>query len=241
MLAGKVAVITGGAEGLGLAIAEAYATEGAAVLLVARRPAALDAAQQQLRGLPGQCATLALDVTTPQAGEHITQAALQHFGSWDTLVNCAGIFVWKKALDLSFDDWQKTLDTNLTAPYRLSECLARHLIQQARGGSIINIGSIHGTIGDGNAVPQCAAKFGLLGLTKALAEAFRDNQIRVNAIVPGAIEATSSGRLSLSGAQLVTQGDVAQLAVYLASDRARFITGATIDAFGLTRPIIANA
>lgn len=241
MLTGKVAVVTGGGQSLGLAIATAFAAEGCNVLLVGRNPLTLQHALPQFAGLPGRAAVLRCDVTDLDASERIGAATDQHFGRWDALVNCAGTFVWKSLLDLSLEDWQSSLDTNLSAPFRLSQGLVRRLMATQQAGSIINIGSIHGLVGDANAVPQCASKFGLLGLTKALAEACREHNIRVNAINPGAIESDSPHRLSLTTDGRVTQADVAQLAVYLTSDQASFVTGAIVDAFGLTRPVIANA
>lgn len=240
MLAKQAAVITGGGRGLGLAIAESFAREGAKLLLVGRDAAALQAAVTQMQPTGATVRTLVCDVNHPNAGDVITAAAKAELGAWDTLVNCAGVFIWKPFVELTEEDWQASIATNLSAPFRLSLALTRHVMAQGGTGSVINIGSIHGLVGDGNAVPQCASKFGLLGLTKALAEGCREHGIRVNGIAPGAIAADSSRRLSLSSEGLVTQADVAQLALYLASDQARAITGATIEAFGLTRPVIAS-
>jgi NAD(P)-dependent dehydrogenase (short-subunit alcohol dehydrogenase family) len=112
------------------------------------------------------------------------------------------------------------------------------MIEQGRGGSIINITSIHGTVGDPNVVAHCASKFGLEGLTQASAEALREYDIRVNAIAPGAIEEDSGDRRGESPQRKVTQADVATLVVYLASDLGRSVTGATLQAFGSTRKVI---
>lgn len=240
LLANQAAVITGGSHGLGLAIAEAFVQAGAKVLLVGRDDAVLGQAAKSLRATQATVGTLVCDVTHPQASEKIGAAAKAQLGAWNTLVNCAGVFIWRPFVDLADADWEVSLATNLSAPFRLGLALTKHVIAVGGTGAVINIGSIHGFVGDGNAVPQCASKFGLVGLTKAMAEGCREHGVRVNAIAPGAIEADSPRRLSLTSEGRVTQADVAQLAVYLASDQARSITGATIEAFGLTRPVIAS-
>jgi NAD(P)-dependent dehydrogenase (short-subunit alcohol dehydrogenase family) len=134
--------------------------------------------------------------------------------------------------------WDQTLATNLSAPFFLTQAAARAMVGQGRGGAIVNIGSIHGSVGDPNVVAHCASKFGLVGLTRAAAEALREFDIRVNALAPGAIEPNSPGRRGESLAHKVTEADVATLVVYLASDLARSITGAVIDMFGSTRTVI---
>jgi len=240
LLADKAAVITGGSRGLGLAIAEAFAGASAKLLLVGRDAAMLNAAVKHLEPTGAFVAAYECDVREADAGKRVAEAAQRELGEWDTLVNCAGVFVWKPLMSLSDADWDMSIATNLSAPFRLALALTRHVVARGGSGSVINIGSIHGLVGDGNAVPQCASKFGLLGLTKAMAEGCREHGVRVNAIAPGAIESDSPKRLSLSSEGRVTQADVAQLALYLASDQARAITGATIEAFGLTRPIIAS-
>ncbi|HLU48466.1 MAG TPA: SDR family oxidoreductase, partial [Planctomycetota bacterium] len=156
----------------------------------------------------------------------------------DILVNAAGVFVWRKFLDVGAEEWHRTIDTNLSAPFFLTQEASRAMADQGRGGSIINITSIHGSIGDPHVVPHCAAKFGLVGLTKATAEALRAHHIRVNAIAPGAIEPDSASRRGETPNRKVTQADIATLVVYLASDLARTITGAVIDMYGSTHTVI---
>ena len=104
----------------------------------------------------------------------------------------------------------------------------------------MNIGNVHGAVGDGHAVPQCAAKAGLVGLTRALAEAGRAYGIRVNSIAPGAIAPHSAQRLGDDLLGRVTQGDVAQLAVWLASPSASAVTGVSLDVFGGSRPALPS-
>jgi NAD(P)-dependent dehydrogenase (short-subunit alcohol dehydrogenase family) len=234
LLAGKSAVITGASRGLGLAIAKAR------VVLLGRRPKALADVQASLTAYAKQVSVFELDVTARDAAERLVAHMREAVPRWDTLVNSAGAFVYKPLWNVTEADWQQTLDINLTAPFRLTQAFARDVMQTHGQGVVINIGSIHGAVADANAVPQCASKAGLVGLTRAMAEACRPAGVRVNAIAPGAIESESAERLSLSNATRITQADIAQLAAYLASDRARSMTGTIIDAFGLTRPIISS-
>jgi NAD(P)-dependent dehydrogenase (short-subunit alcohol dehydrogenase family) len=208
------------------------------VLLIGRTQAPLAQACTDLCARGGKAAYLCADVTASDAFARIQQAALAELGAIDILVNAAGAFVYKDVRALTPDDWHQTLATNLTAPFCLSQGLIAAWTDAQRGGCILNIGSVHGVVGDGQAVPQCAAKSGLVGLTRALAEAGRPYGIRVNSIAPGAIAPDSAERPSADLLGRVTQGDVAQLAVWLASAGASAVTGVSVDVFGGSRPAL---
>ena len=240
LLTGKVAVVTGGARALGLGMAQAMAQQGARLMLVGRDDAALRAATAAVQQVGGEARHVTIDVTQAQAPQAIVDATHAAFGAIDTWINSAGAFLMQSLVDVTPDSWHRTVDTNLTAPFMCAQAFVRYRSAHGQGGSILNIGSVHGALGDAQAIPQCASKHGVVGLTRALAEACRDYGIRVNAIAPGAIAPQSADRLSVDADTLVTQGDVAQLAVYLASDLASAITGAVVDVFGVTRPVIAN-
>jgi NAD(P)-dependent dehydrogenase (short-subunit alcohol dehydrogenase family) len=179
-----------------------------------------------------------MDVTAPGAPARIVAEAVSRFGGLDILVNNAAVFYWKKLFELTADDWNLAVATNLTAPFFLTQEAAKVMIDQGRGGAIINITSIHGSVADANVAAQCATKFGLTGLTAATAEALREFEIRVNAVAPGSIEPNSADRRGSSLKSKVTQADVATLVAFLASDLARSVTGATIEALGSTRTVI---
>ena len=240
LLAGKVAVVTGGARALGLAMAQAMAQQGARLMLVGRDTEALRAATSAVRDAGGEADHVTIDVTEVDAPDKIIEATHQAYKAIDTWINSAGVFAIQDIASVTHESWHRTVDTNLTAPFMCAQAFVRYRTMHSRGGSIINIGSVHGALGDAQAIPQCASKHGVVGLTRALAEACRAYGIRVNAIAPGAITPQSADRLSIDTGTLITQGDVAQLAVYLASDLASAITGAVVDVFGVTRPVIAN-
>jgi 3-oxoacyl-[acyl-carrier protein] reductase len=175
-----------------------------------------------------------VDLTDPAAPARIVATTVELLGGIDILVNNAGTFIYRGLLDLTQEDWDSTLATNLSAPFFLLQAVARVMVEQRRGGAIVNIASIHGKVAEAEVAAQAAAKSGLIGLTQAAAAALRDHDIRVNAVCPGAIEPDSPDRLSLTPRNKVTQGDVATLVAYLVSDLAGPITGSAIDVFGST-------
>lgn len=241
LLQERVVLVTGGAKGVGWAIAHTFAEEGASLFLVGREAEALEQARDQLTREGFSAEVAAADITQEDGPEHVIEATVQAFGRIDVLVNCAAMFIWRPFLRLTPKEWHDTLELNLTAPFLLSHAAAQRFIQQGSGGSILNITSVHGAVADPHLVPQCASKAGLEGLTRATAEALRAYGIRVNAISPGAVAPNSSEVLSGDLKNKITQGDVAQLAVFLSSDRARGVTGAVLDAYGITRPVVAAA
>jgi NAD(P)-dependent dehydrogenase (short-subunit alcohol dehydrogenase family) len=243
VLAGRVAIVTGGSRGVGYAIAYAYINAGAKVIVASRKAAAVADAVKQLdviRG-PGNVTGVTVDVTSNSAAAELVAAAKNTYGRVDILVNCAGAFIYKPLLDLTAAEWELSLATNMTAPFVLTQELGRYFVAQQSGGCIINITSVHGSIADANGAAQSASKFGLEGLTKAAAEALRPFDVRVNAIAPGAIARDSATVMGQGPRGKVTQLDVANFAVYLASDVAKTITGATIELFGVTRPTLTLA
>ena len=240
LLSDRCAIVTGAGQGLGAAIAGTLAADGARVLVVSRRADRVDRTVAKIKERGGVAAGATIDLVEPGAGERAVEAAVKQFGGLDILVNCAGVFVWKKFLDLTPQDWDRTLATNLSAPFHLLQAAARVMISQGRGGAVVNIGSIHSRLGDPDVAAHCAAKFGLIGLSESAAAALREHDIRVNVICPGAIESDSADRRGSTPRQKVTQADIATLTSYLVSDLARSITGSAMDAFGSTRAAIKS-
>jgi len=239
-LQNKSAIITGGAGGLGLGIALAYVREGANVVLAGRNGETLAIAKTKVEEAGGSCAVVAADLSNSAGATDAIAAAEAAFGTPDILVNSAGTFVWKPFLELSAEDWDTTLSSNLSAAFYATQAFARAVSAKEQAGAVINVSSIHGVVGDGGVVPHCASKFGLIGLTEASAEALRGMGIRVNCLSPGAIEPDSATAISESLKGKVTQGELARLAVFLGSEDSGNLTGANLNAFGITRPVIAS-
>ena len=238
-LENKVAVITGGAGGLGLSVAQCFVQEGAKVVLLGRNEERLAKAKESVEAAGGQCLTVLANAAQPETIVSALKTAKDELGDLDILVNSAGVFIWKGFLDLEPEHWHNTIESNLSAAFFATQAFAKQAVAAERGGSVINISSIHGSVGDGGVVPHCASKFGLIGLTEASAEALRKSGVRVNCVSPGAIEPDSGDRSSETLKSQVTQGELAKMCVFLASDESGNLTGTNINAFGITRPVIA--
>lgn len=238
LLENKVAIVTGAGRGLGAAVAAALSVDGARVLVVSRSEASARETMERVASLGGSSASWVGDLRAEGSADAVVEGALAAFGRVDILVNAAGVFLWKPFFEVAPAEWDEVLDVNLKAAFLLAQSAARAMADAGRGGAVVNISSIHGLYAEPNAVPQCVTKSGLIGLTKALAEALRPYDIRVNAIAPGSIAPDSAGERGDSPRKQVTEADVASLVVYLASDLARTITGSVIEVFGSTHAVI---
>jgi glucose 1-dehydrogenase len=242
-LSGKVAIVTGGARGIGLAIAERYLAEGASVLIADIDTAKGEAAARAL-GVGGKCRFATADVGAPRDAERIVAQACAEFGGLDILVNNAGITHAADFLDLTEADYDRVLRVNLKGSFLVGQQAARRMVEQVKGGAppgaIVNMGSINGMVAIPNHAPYCVSKGGVDQLTKVMALSLAPYGIRVNAIGPGSIMTDilksvatdqEAMRRILSRTPLGRVGEtdeIASVAVFLASADASYMTGQTV-------------
>ncbi len=236
-LEGRVAWITGAGRGLGRAIALAYADEGAGLFLTARSADELEqtAKLASARGAGVEWCTA--DVRSKAQVEAAHQLAVDTYGQVDVLVNNAGVWIEKPFLDFTDEEWELTLDTNVTGVYRCTRAVLPAM-KARRSGRIINLASIDGQVGFQRLVPQCASKFAVVGFTRALAKELWADGVAVTAICPSEVDksvAWGEEPKHRPGAPAVKllPADVARAAVFLASDAAEAMTGVTLDVYGI--------
>ena len=237
-LDGKTALVTGASGGIGAAIARALHAQGAQVALSGTRRDALDALAAELGSGAHVCPADLRDASEPDG---LVEAAEKAAGPLHILVNNAGMTRDMLALRMRDSDWQAVLDVDLSAPFRLARAALRGMARR-RAGRIVNISSIVGATGNAGQANYAAAKAGLIGMTKALAQEVASRGVTVNAVAPGFVETAMTAALTdAQKAKLNDQiplgrigqpGDVAGAVVYLASDEAAWVTGATIHVNG---------
>ncbi|HET7027633.1 MAG TPA: 3-oxoacyl-[acyl-carrier-protein] reductase [Candidatus Limnocylindrales bacterium] len=234
-LTGKTALVTGGSRGIGRAIVERLATQGADVAFSYRgNEAAANEAQAACESLGRRGLAVQGDVADPAAAEAVVAAALESFGRLDILVNNAGITRDDLIMRMSLDAWRSVLETNLFGAFYTIKAVTRPMLRQ-RAGRIVNITSVSGQAGQMGQANYSSAKAGLIGLTKATARELASRGITCNAVAPGFVlteltrdlpdalkqELTSRTPLGRFG----TPEEVASAVAFLASDDAAFITG----------------
>ena len=238
-LEGRVALVTGAGRGIGRAIAVALGAAGAAVACAARSRDQVDATAAEITAAGGRARVLRLDVTRREqivAGVAEVAAAL---GPVDVLVNNAGMTMEKKTTEVTDEDWDAVLATNLSSMFRCARAVAPGMIELERG-KIINIGSMYGVIGVPRYAAYCASKAAVAGLTRSLAVEWARHGIQVNCLAPGYVntdipreamadEKTRALFLSKIPARRIGEPEeVGALAVYLASPASDFMTGQTV-------------
>lgn len=237
-LEGKRALITGASGGIGGAIAHALHGQGATVVLSGTRKDALEA----LAGELGAGAHVAVaDLSTAEGAEALAHDAEAALGGVDILVNNAGLTRDQLLLRMKDDDWQKVLDVNLTAAFRLSRAVLRGMMK-ARFGRIISITSVVGATGNPGQANYAASKAGLVGFTKSLAQEVASRGVTANCVAPGFIVTAMTDTLSddqrtralaaIPTGRFGESADVAAAVVYLASDEASYVTGQTLHVNG---------
>lgn len=233
-LAGKAAVITGAASGIGSAIADAFAAKGARLALLDLNEGAV---MSKAAGLDSARAW-ACDVTDAASVDAAIASAGAEMGRIDILVNCAGVVDLAPCEEISLESWQRTLDVNLTGSFLMAQAVGRRMIAQ-RKGKIVNLASQAGSVAIEGHVAYCASKFAVIGMTKTLALEWGKHGITVNSISPTVV-LTELGRKAWSGprgdamkAEIPTgrfaePEEIAAAAVFLASDASDMINGADL-------------
>jgi meso-butanediol dehydrogenase/(S,S)-butanediol dehydrogenase/diacetyl reductase len=241
----KVVIVTGAGTGIGRAIALRFGLEGAIMLLNGRRPAPLEAVAQVIKAAGGRAEAVVGDVTSTPDVERLVAAAADGHGRLDVLVNNAGIMVSRTAAaECSDEDWQRTLDADLTSVFRCSKAALPALA--ASRGAIVNIASTAGMKGSPSLTAYGVAKAGVVSLTKTMALDYAARGVRVNAVCPAYVETDlnrdylaamrEDGRYAALLARhplgLGRPDDVAWASLYLASDEARWVTGVALPVDG---------
>ena len=240
-LAGKVAIVTGGTRGIGLAIARLLAEDGASVVVSGRDAARLDAAVKELESLGAPALGVPADATKREDADRLVEVTRERFGRIDVLVNNAGITRDQLLVRMKDDDWDQVLDTNLRGVFLMTRAVGKVMMRQ-KSGRIINIASAAGAMGNPGQVNYSAAKAGVIGLTKASGRELAHWNILVNAVAPGLIETDMAAAIPAEAREAMLQQvplkrigqgrEVAEVVRFLAGDGASYVTGQTIHVNG---------
>lgn len=242
LLEGKVAIVTGGSRGIGKAIVDAFAAEGASVAftyLSSREKAEAISAEWKEKG--SNVVGYYSDASSFVHAESLVPSVLEQFGRIDILVNNAGITNDTLLLRMDEEQWNSVIDTNLKSVFNMTKQCIKVMLRQ-KSGSLIHLSSVVGIFGNAGQANYAASKAGIIGFSKSVAKEIGSRSIRSNVIAPGFIESDMTGELDenmrktfLSNVPLGRFGqasEVARLAVFLASDMSSYITGQTISVCG---------
>jgi NAD(P)-dependent dehydrogenase (short-subunit alcohol dehydrogenase family) len=237
-LEGKVAIVTGGSQGIGRAVAKAYAREGARVVVVnAGNPERGQEVADEIEAEGGTACSIRADVTSKAELDSLVEQVVDRYGTVDILFQAAGVMINKPVEEYTEEDWDRTIDVNLKGSFLASQAVIP-LMKEKRSGKIIFTASIAGTRAFPNSVPYCASKGGVLMIAKALAAEIAKDGINVNAISPGNTATPLNQHLqddpefvklleskTPTGRAYISTEEMAGAAIFLASDEASAVHG----------------
>ena len=243
-LSGRVAVVTGGNGGIGLAMAEGLASAGADIVIAARDSKKGAEALTILQGFDVRSTFIQVDVRDPSSISDLVESVVRELGGLHILVNNAGTNDRKQPEEYALEEWQTIIDTNLTSAFVASQKVYPHM-SRAGGGKIINIGSMMSIFGASFTVPYASSKGGIVQMTKGMACAWAKDNVQVNAVLPGWIDTTLTreARQQVEGlhdrveartpaGRWGVPGDLSGIGVFLASSASDFVTGTAIPVDG---------
>ena len=240
-LANKVAVVTGASRGIGSAIAHNLSKAGAKIVLISRNIDALKSVEAEIKSNGGDAISIAADVSNLQSFTDVVNQVVEMWGTVDILINNAGITRDNVIMRLKEEDWDAVIDINLKGCFNGIKSVTRPMMK-AKYGRIINITSVIGLMGNSGQSNYAASKAGILGLTKSIAKELGSRNITVNAIAPGYIQTEMTDNLdetskdnlikSIPLQRLGQPQEIADLVCFLASNKAAYITGQTLNVDG---------
>jgi NAD(P)-dependent dehydrogenase (short-subunit alcohol dehydrogenase family) len=238
---GKVTIVTGGGTGIGAIIAREFAVRGAPVLIASRNAGHLEPVRDGIRKAGGRCEMAVCDVRKAESCDALVAEAVKHFGHLDVMINNHGASIATPSLNLSPNGWRAVIAINLDGVFFCSKAAARYFIEQKRPGAIINLSSTAGVHGSATMLPYAASKAGVIKLTESHAAEWGHFGIRVNCIAPGPVTTEGAAariwpndkvketmRRSRALQRFGTCEEIAYPCIFLASDAASFVSGATL-------------